>query len=134
VGTLAGMTYRAVKGVYTGYANESESTVIPLLGKDPAFTGPAEAIQSSAMRGDTATLGIWCETSAERDLYLALNQTQTVHDDNSDDSDSGGLGTVRDVAVISAKARVGIWVEGQPWWIVELVLRTCQPVESDSGS
>lgn len=133
--TLGGMTYRTVKGGYSGYASETESTVIPLLGKDPAWTGPAEAIQSSATRAEVATLEIWCENMDIRDQFLALNQTQVVHEVTSEGEDSGESGGIsRDVTVMSAKARVGIWSQGNPWWIVAFVLRTYMPSESNSGS
>jgi hypothetical protein len=132
VGTIGSISYKTVQGGYSGYSQEDEAAVIPLLGRDPTFLGPTEAIQTSGTSGEVATLDIYADTPSYRDSLLALRYTRVTHDDSGDaDSDvDSGADVVRDVVVVAAKARAWIFADG--WrWIVSLTLRTYEP---DSGS
>lgn len=93
---LGATTVKMLLGTYSGFTQNFEPVVVPLLGRDPAVA-INEVIQSTAMGAKEASFQCWCDTAAERDVLVAKLATQTTFDDGSGDP-------VRNVTVLGAAA------------------------------
>lgn len=112
--TLGANTIRVLRGTYTGFVQNYQPSVVPLLGRDPAQT-INEAIQSSALPAKEAALTCWCDTTAERNALVTLLGAQSTFDDGQ------GEGS-HNVNVMAVKAKRDP-ESATPKWVVEITLR-----------